>query len=166
VGGLGSGNRYRFGSKDAVEEYCALDVRKLNREGTLVPGYRGSLSWWHGEREVSSIGLLAEHGRVVLKYRHRRRRGGLGDEWEDVEQPVYLTWTPCNLGGKRPWFVCPGVVGGRYCGRRVAILYSAGPYFLCRHCYDLTYRSRQASDRLGPLHKARRIRQRLVAAQI
>jgi hypothetical protein len=40
-------------------------------------------------------------------------------------------------------------------------LYSAGPYFLCRHCYDLTYRSRQDSDRLGPLHKARRIRQRL-----
>jgi hypothetical protein len=31
VGGLGSGNWYRFGTKDAVEEYCALDVRKLNR---------------------------------------------------------------------------------------------------------------------------------------
>ena len=30
---MGSGNRYRFGTKDAVEEYCALDVRKLNREG-------------------------------------------------------------------------------------------------------------------------------------
>ena len=160
MGGLGSGNRYRFGTKDAVEEYCALDVRKLSREGMLDPGYRGSLTWWYGERKVSSIVLLAEHGRVVLKYRHRRG-GRLGDEWEDVEQPVYLTWTPCNLGGKRPWFVCPGVVGGRYCGRRVAILYSAGPYFLCRHCYDLTYRSRQASDRLGPLHKARRIRQRL-----
>jgi hypothetical protein len=56
----------------------------------LDPGYRGSLTWWQGERKVSSIRLLAEHGRVVLKYRHRRR-GGLGDEWEDVEQPVYLT---------------------------------------------------------------------------
>ena len=106
MGGFGSGNRYRFGTKDAVEEYCALDVRKLNREGMLDPGYRGSLAWRRGERKVSSIGLVAEHGRVVLKYRHRR--GGLGDEWEDVEQPVYLTWTPCNLGGKRPWFVCPG----------------------------------------------------------
>ena len=124
----------------------------------LHPGYRGSLAWWWGDREVSSIGLRAEHGRIILKYRHRR--GGLG-ECEDVEQPIYLTWTPCNLGGKRPWFVCPGVVGRRYCGRRVAILYSAGLYFLCRHCYDLTYRSRQDSDWLGPLHKARRIRQRL-----
>jgi hypothetical protein len=159
VGGFGSGNWYRFDTKDAVEDHCALDVRKLKREGMLDPGYRGSLVWWQGGREVSSIGLLAEHGRVVLKYRHRR--GGLGDEWEDVEQPVYLTWTPCNLGGERPWFVCPGVVSGRYCGRRVAILYSAGLYFLCRHCYDLTYRSRQASERLGALHKARRIRQRL-----
>ena len=63
--------------------------------------------------------------------------------------------------GERPWFVCPGVVSGRYCGCRVAILYSAGRYFLYRHCYDLTYRSRQASDTLGALHKARRIRQRL-----
>jgi hypothetical protein len=90
VGGLGSGNWYRFGTKDAVEEYCALDVRKLNREGMLDPGYRGSLTWWQGERKVSSIGLLAEHGWVVLKYRHRRR-GGLGDEWEDVDQAVYLT---------------------------------------------------------------------------
>src|SRR5215213_9793373 len=88
VGGFGSGNRYRFGTKDAVEEYCALDVRKLNREGMLDPGYRGSLAWRQGERKVSSIMLVAEHGRVVLKYRHRR--GGLGDEWEDVEQPVYL----------------------------------------------------------------------------
>src|SRR5215203_6844027 len=104
VGGLGSGNWPRFGTKNAVEKYCALDVRKLNREGMLDPGYRGSWSWWQGERKVSSIGLLAEHGRVVLKYRYRRR-GGLGDEWEEVEQPVYLTWTPCNLGGKRPWFV-------------------------------------------------------------
>jgi len=159
VGGVGSGNWYRFAAKDAVEDHCALDVRKLKREGMLHPGYRGSLAWRRGYGEVSSIGLRAEHGRIVLKYRHRR--GGLG-EWEDVEQPIYLTWTPCNLGGKRPWFVCPGVVGGRYCcGRRVAILYSAGPYFLCRHCYDLTYQSRQDSERLGPLHKARRIRQRL-----
>ena len=169
MGGFSSGNWYRFDTKDAVEDHCALDVRKLKREGMLDPGYRGRLAWWQGGRQVSSIGLLAEHGRVVLKYRHRS--GGLGDEWEDVEQLVYLTWTPCNLGGERPWFVCPGVVSGRYCGRRVesgrycgrrvAILYSAGPYFLCRHCYDLTYQSRQASERLGPLHKARRIRQRL-----
>ena len=37
MGGLGSGNRYRFGTKDAVEEYCALHVRKLSREGMLDP---------------------------------------------------------------------------------------------------------------------------------
>ena len=44
MGGLGSGNRYRFGTKNVVEEYCALDVRKLNRAGMLDPGYRGSWS--------------------------------------------------------------------------------------------------------------------------
>jgi len=90
VGGFGSGNYgYRVGTKDALEDHCALDVRKLKREGMLDPGYQGRLAWWRGDREVSSIGLWAEHGRVGLKYRHRR--GGLGDEWEDVEQVVYLT---------------------------------------------------------------------------
>jgi hypothetical protein len=29
-----------------------------------------------------------------------------------------------------------------YCGRRVGVLYKDGDWFACRHCYDLTYSSR------------------------
>ena len=155
MGGLGSGSR--FDKKNVVEDYDALDVRHLKRNGVLQPGARGSISWSRRGGEVSSIGLRAERGRVVLKYRHKK---GFSD-WQDVEQSVPLTWTPCNLGGHRPWFMCPGVVNGRYCGRRVAILYSAGLYFLCRHCYDLSYCSRQESQRYRALRRAQKIRRML-----
>ena len=54
-----------------------------------------------------------------------------------------MEWTPCNFGVERPWFVCPGVVNGVACGRRVAILYGPGKYSLCWHCYDLRYESQR-----------------------
>ena len=86
--------------------------------------------------DLSRVGF-----RVILSYRHR---SGLGSEWEDVEEPVPLECTACNFGEERPWLVCQGVG----CGRRVAILYRLGKYFLCRHCYDLRYES-QREDKKG-----------------
>lgn len=64
-------------------------------------------------------------------------------------------------GGSRPWFACPGVVNGVTCGRRVAKLYGAGRYFLCRYCYGLAYSSQSetASDRA--LRRANKVRMRL-----
>jgi hypothetical protein len=49
----------------------------------------------------------------------------------------------------RWWFVCPLVVNGRPCNRRVGKLYLPGAsrYFGCRHCYDLTYTSCQEHDK-------------------
>src|SRR5471030_196284 len=62
---------------------------------------------------------------------------------------------------RRPYFVCPGVVNGVACGRRVAKLYGPGRYFLCRHCYRLAHASQSegALDRV--LRRANKIRQRL-----
>jgi hypothetical protein len=70
---------------------------------------------------------------------------------------VPLTWTACNFGGERPWFVCPGAG----CGRRVAVLYGPGRYFLCRHCYDLAYESQRENEMYRALHNAQDIRRRL-----
>ena len=72
-----------------------------------------------------------------------------------------LEWTPCNFGGERPWFVCPGVVNRIACGRRVAILYGPGKYFLCRHCYDLRYESQREDKNNRALRRAQKIRTRL-----
>jgi hypothetical protein len=59
--------------------------------------------------------------------------------------------------GERPWFICPGAG----CGRRVAVLYGPGRYFLCRHCYDLGYQSQRDNRMYRALHKALSIRKRL-----
>jgi hypothetical protein len=87
-----------------------------------------------------------------------RRPGG---EWQDVEQPTPIAWSPCRFGGARPYFVCPGIVNGIACKRRVTKLYGAGTYFLCRHCYRLAYAS-QSEDRYDrALRRANNIRMRL-----
>ena len=158
MGGAGSGNWYRFDKKTTTGECHSVDVRYLYREGLLASGRWFTLRWSRAGSETGSIrGAVIEEGkpeRVVLTYRHRRGPGG---EWEDVREPVPLTWTGCNFGGERPWFVCPGA----RCGRRVAILYGPGRYFLCRRCYDLVYESQRENGMYRALHKAQAIRKRL-----
>jgi hypothetical protein len=152
LGGLGSGNRYRFGKKTTTDECRSLDVRRFNREGLLKSGNLFSWRWSRAGQEVASIGALVYQDKLVLSYRSKS-----GGEWEDVKEPVALEWTPCNFGGERPWFVCPGV----RCGRRVAILYGPGMYFLCRRCYDLRYESQREDKKTRALRRAQRIRTRL-----
>ncbi len=154
MGGLGSGNRYRLDKKTTTDECHSLDVRNLHWEGLLKPGGCFSTRWLRGDRETGSIRGLVYRDRVILSYRHR---SGLSGEWEDLQEPVPLEWTPCNFGGERPWFLCPGVG----CGRRVAVLYGPGKYFLCRHCYDLRYGSQREDKQDRALRRAQKIRQRL-----
>ena len=95
---------------------------------------------------VAKIGLRAETRKLVLDFKVRYG----GNDWQETEQPVPITWTPCRYGGERPYFLCPGVVNGRHCGRRVVKLFAGGRYFLCRHCYRLAYRcqSEECHDRM------------------
>jgi hypothetical protein len=138
-----------------------LDVNSLGRRGLLEPGTRGSVSWSKGEDALGFVGFEVKDGSFVLDYRYRRNSS---EEWEGVRYPVRLSRTPCNLGGSRPWFVCPGALNGHHCGRRVAKLYDAGKYFLCRHCYGLTYRSRKDGQKYRALYECQRIRRRLGAS--
>jgi hypothetical protein len=158
MGGEGSGNWYRFDKKTTTGECQSVDVRYLHRNGHLKSGHHFSLRWSRAGRETGSIrGVVSGDGRpdqVTLLYRHRRGPGG---EWEDVQEPVRLSWTACNFGGERPWFICPGAG----CNRRVAILYGPGRYFLCRHCYDLVYESQRENGMSRALRRAQAIRERL-----
>ena len=71
-------------------------------------------------------------------------------EKTDYDYKVQLTTTPCNFGGVRYWFICPLSKKGVYCGRSVGKLYCppGANYYGCRHCYNLSYESRNES-RLG-----------------
>jgi hypothetical protein len=155
MGGVGSGSWYRFNKKTTTDECQSIDVRHLHRNGLLQPGRSFSLRWSRAGRQTGSIGgVTHDDDRVTFFYRHRR---GMGGDWEDVKETVPLEWTPCNFGGERPWFLCPGAG----CGRRVAVLYGPGRYFLCRHCYDLRYESQREGKANRALRRAQKIRERL-----
>src|SRR6516165_7926881 len=121
----------------------SIDVRRWQRAGRLCPGLSFSCSWSRGEEPFGSINVRPEIDAVVLMYRARSREEA---DWKSVEQRVPITWTACHLGGHRPWFACSGSSGGRYCGRRVAVLYGAAELFACRHCYGLTYASQREAS--------------------
>ena len=144
MGGLGSGNRWpRHGSR-LTTELPAIDVRELRRLGVfdlgdtyVVRDHSGQslrLSY-DPDEDVVEVVLVTAPGAVAAP-------AWLG--------PVLTSWTPCPMGGHRPWFACP------LCGRRVAILYLAGA-LACRRCLHLAY----PSTREGKIDRLCRRRQRL-----
>ncbi len=153
MGGSGSGNHWRYGAKSTTDDYRTLDVRRWAREGMLRPGYQGGWRWMRNGETVASIDMQAEQDRVILAYKHHSRGSA---EWKHEKYPVRIVQTPCNLGGTRPWFLCPAVG----CGRRVAILYG-GAIFACRHCYRLAYASSREDAANRATRRADRLRARL-----
>lgn len=152
MGGMGSGRRWHYGANDTTNDYLALDLRRWQRDGFLTPGRSFGWQWSRDGEVVASIQVRVETGRVYLTYRHQSG----GGEWKVESYPLWLEWTPCNLGGQRPWFRCPA----RGCGRRVAILYGGG-IFACRHCYRLAYSSQRETWDDRATRRADRIRNKL-----
>lgn len=153
MGGPGSGRWYRWGTRETVEGCLRIDVRDWQRRGFLRPGTAFVWSWYQGRSRVASIDVAALDGAVELSYTCRHGAG----EAQAVRYRVPLTWTPCHYGGRRPWFVCPG----RGCGRRAAVLYLHGRYFLCRRCHGLVYESQREDRAHRLMHKAQKIHRRL-----
>jgi hypothetical protein len=156
MGGFGSG-RHSGSGRDTVEASRSIDVNRLRKAGCLRAPFAGGWQWTRDGEKVASINLRAEADWLHLSYRVRTG----GGEWEDVEEPVRLVRVPCRFGGERPYFICPGVVNGVACNRRVAKLHGPGRYFLCRHCYSLAYSSQSESAWDRTLRRANKIRQRL-----
>jgi hypothetical protein len=156
MGGPGSGRPSGFG-RGKVESCRSIDVNRLHREGCLRPGWAGGWHWTSDGERVASIILRAEADRLHLSYRCRFA----GGEWEDVNETVRVVRNPGRFGGSRPYFLCPGVVNGLACSRRVVKLYGSGRYFLCRHCYRLGHVSQSEAAWERTLRRANKIRERL-----
>jgi hypothetical protein len=153
-------SRWPFDSRDTCEACKSVDVRRWHREGRLSIGQSFSWSWTCGGEPSGTIQVRTEPDAVVLIYRVRSL---LAAEWKSVEQRVPITWTNCHFGGRRPWFVCSVHASGRYCGRRVAVLYGAGELFACRYCHQLAYESQQEDPFIRSLKRSQKIRMRLGA---
>lgn len=134
MGGVGSGPSFRYDvPKRWVERYPHVDIRELRRQGQL----QGVTPDPGGSLEISwTVGEQT-----------------VGEQ--KVRQSIALAWTACHYGGHRPWLVCPG------CGRRVVVVYRAGPDFRCRRCYGLGYQSQGEGEQDHWFSKAHRIRERL-----
>lgn len=137
----------RHYSKSAVEDYRALDVRRLARSNVLQPGHYCLWTWWRDGEKVASINVKAEAHAIRLTY----SANGTPQAYS-----VRLERTPCHYGGNRVWFICPAVG----CHRRVAKLYG-GTIFACRHCHQLNYASQQCSQRDRGINNSWRLRRKL-----
>jgi hypothetical protein len=160
MGGRGSGNHYhwwRESKKTVVEDCLALDASRWMREGILRAGVvlRGTWRWTY--QSGSSFTVHYEVDTLDLSHPFVR----LWYSWvwtasqqqESADYRVRLVTTRPRFGGLRWWFICPLVVNGRGCGRRVGKLYLPGRdrYFGCRHCHGLTYTSCQESRKFDGL---------------
>ena len=103
-----------------------------------------TVTW--GESKISCyFELRPDYQHVTLCYQIL----GHDETPRDKNYIVPLVTTPCHFGGDRYWFLCPMYKEGEKCNRRVGVLYQAGEYFACRHCYELTYSSRNESRATG-----------------
>lgn len=103
---------------------------------------RSTISWGenasHGRIGIE-VSIIGEDKYVAFKYTETDLLNGVKESF-DYRMPIIET--PCNYGGYRYWFKCSLIKDGKECGRRVGVLYKAGDLFGCRHCYELTYASR------------------------
>lgn len=144
--------RYYWSKKEEADYLNKVEIYWLKRQGYLVGWKSGTIIWTHrGSGHKSSVGvegnLIGEEKYIRFHYTQTSHDTG---EKRDYDYKIPLTTTPCYFGGVRYWFICPWYANGIYCGRRVGVLYMGGKYFACRHCYDLTYNSRN----LGGVSKA------------
>jgi hypothetical protein len=151
MGGYGSG---RPSYRGKAVEHRSSEINRLHREGCLRAGWSGHWVWSRDGEAIGKIGIRAESHLFNLDYRVRQ----YGDDWETVKQSIRLIHADCHYGGQRPYFICPGVVTGRHCARRVGKLFLGHKYFLCRHCCNLAYASQSESRHDRMLRRANKLR--------
>ncbi len=150
MGGFGSG-QWQTG-KTTTDASKSLDIRFMRKNGWLVPGRMGSLSWSSRGKSTGSISYTVHDDKLELNYNYSSN----GGESTPITQNVYLEKTHCNYGGERLWLQCP------HCGSRRDVLYLHGYHFTCRKCADLTYNCQQEQTIDRNYRRARKIRHKLV----
>lgn len=142
--------RRSYSDRWTVEECKSITTKFLNEHDYFTGGIRwGGMSWNQGGETTGSIGFVVStvEGDEYINFQYTQTDRYTGEK-ANLDYRVRLTWTHCHFGGRRWWFVCPLVVDGHVCNRRVGVLYLGnGKYFGCRHCYHLTYRSQKEHDK-------------------
>lgn len=136
--------RYYYSKKEEADSLKQVNVSFLNKNGYFKWSYKsGTVTWSRNGEKAGSIGIQAfiDENEQFIRFNYTQTDRFSGEK-TDLDYKIPLTNTACHFGGKRYWFVCPWYANGRYCGKRVGVLYLSGKYFACRHCNDLSYNSR------------------------
>ena len=153
MGGYGSTRWNWHTKKQTVDDCRVLSIFDLKQKGVMRTGAaeHGGWAWYNAatneKRASVSYELNTRSPSPFFRLYYTVTR------WDgvkhDVDYHIPLEKRSCHWGGERWWFICPLLKNGRACNRRVGKLYlpPGGHYFGCRHCYDLTYRSSQESDK-------------------
>jgi hypothetical protein len=144
--------RWSYSSRWTVERCNSISTKFLNVHNYFDGGVRwGGCSWSRNGEPGGSIGFSVStlEGDVRFQYTQTDRNT---NEKAELDYKARIVSTPCNYGGRRWWFICPLVVNGNACNRRVGVLYLGnGKYFGCRHCYYLTYRCCKESHKFDSI---------------
>jgi len=131
--------------KIEADNYKKIQIWRLLRD-VKDDGKSKTLSW--GENGSSGtitagVSLVGPEKYARLAYSQTDNEG----KTTDFDYKIPIAETPCKFGGTRHWFMCPLTKDNKPCGRRVGVLYKAGDWFGCRHCHELTYRSKNMNRR-------------------
>ena len=139
--------RWYYNRKATAEASCDLSIYRLKKWGMLAGLQSTTITWTRsmtGKKTVVFLTVdVTGDPYVRLTYTLGDSKGNM----RDYDYQVSLVTTPCNLGGIRYWFACPTCFG------RVGVIYLApgNVHFMCRHCNDLSYHSRNESNVFGIL---------------
>ncbi len=120
--------RYSWSYRHTVEQCKIIDIHWLSRHGYLCEFKEGGIEWRDSTGELTgSIGIQvsapeanSDTGYLRFMYTMTDR---MIEKKSRYDYNVDLVTTPCNFGGFRCWFICPLVVNGQLCKRRVGKLY-------------------------------------------
>lgn len=145
--------RYSYSDKTEADSLKRVTTSFLNKYGYFAGWKSGTIEWtsgWTGDKSSIGIEVLVMDADKYVRF-HYTQTDDDGEK-KDFNYRARLVTTPCRFGGVRYWFICPLTKNGKYCGRRVGVLYKNGDYFGCRHCHDLTYLSKKENRRGGMYH--------------
>jgi hypothetical protein len=153
MGGAGSGRWANHTKKTTVESCLFLSTKPLRNALAYGPGWSGTVSWSRNGEPFAWLSYTTESLEEGLAVRLQYSSGS-GETWNPADYLVQTASSPARLGGLRWFFLCPLLVNGTPCGRRVAKLYLPPGHlrFGCRPCYNLTYASAQESPRFDGLY--------------
>lgn len=138
--------RWSYSNKTEADSLKKISIVFLKEHGYLSGWCSGTMTWSRNGEKTGSINIQSEisESQQYLRITYTQTDNDTSEK-NDFDYKIPLTTTLCHYGGKRYWFICPWYKNGVYCGKRVGVLYKNGDYFACRHCYDLTYESCNAS---------------------